>query len=401
VNSIASIGLIAGFLALFSGYAWLGLRWSTPVAATESARRFAALDGLRGFLALSVFVHHAFCTRAWYVEGNWGGGGSQVLMQAGWATVTLFFFITGFLFWTKLQRDPRLSFLGHLRSRILRLGPAYWAAIAVLLLVVAARTGWERRVPMDALLSSAGNWLFFAIPGRPDVNGLAETRNIVANVPWTLALEWMFYVLVPLVGWFASGIFRTILFLALGFVALRALTLDYAILLFPEKIRVLLLQTAYHLTRTFAGGILLAAVLPQLKTYTDRLDFKRPLFSVLSLGGILAVFVFVDPVYAFRESIPLLIPFALIVLGNDWFGILTSAPGQFLGRISYSIYLLHGLVLHISFLTLNRFFPVATMPALIYWLLIAALGAVVIALSARWYRWFEAPFISGGRKRAA
>ena len=56
--------------------------------------------------------------------------------------------------------------------------------------------------------------------------------------------------------------------------------------------------------------------------------------------------------------------------------------------------LLHGLVLHIFFLAVNRFVPVTSIPAPTYWALIAALGTVVIAVAARWYRWFEAPFLS-------
>ncbi|MEO7414193.1 MAG: acyltransferase, partial [Opitutaceae bacterium] len=384
MNPAASLCLIVGFLALFCFYAWVGLRLNAPAAADESTRRFATIDGLRGFLALTVFVHHAFCTRIWYLQGVWGADGNRVILQAGWEPVTLFFFITGFLFWTKLRREPRLAFLPHLRSRLLRLGPAYWAAIAVLLLVVAVRTGGTVDVPVSALLRSFGEWIFFTIPGRPDINGLANTRDIIANVPWTLALEWMFYLLVPLVGWFASGVFRTGLFLGLAYVALQLLMTDYAILLLPGPVRTLGLQTAYHLTRTFAGGILVAALLPWLQARLVRLNLKHPGFSAVSLGGVLGVLLFADPVYAFRQSVPLLIPFALIVLGNDWFGILSSAPSQFLGRISYSLYLLHGLVLHLVFLVVNRFFPVPTIATPVYWLLIAALGAIVIMAAARW-----------------
>ncbi|MEO6567652.1 MAG: acyltransferase [Opitutaceae bacterium] len=397
MNPAYSLCLVVGLLVLFWFYAWLGLRLSTPVAAAESPRRFVSIDGLRGFLALTVFVHHAFCTRIWYTKGTWGTDGNRVILQAGWEPVTLFFFITGFLFWTKLQREPRLAFIPHLRSRLLRLGPAYWAAIAVLLLVVAVRSGGRLNVPVNSLLRSIGDWGFFTIPGRPDVNGLANTRDIIANVPWTLALEWMFYLLVPFVGWFASGVFRTVLFLGLVYVALQTLMWDYAILLLPGTVRSLALQTAYHLTRTFAGGILLAAMLPWLQTRLGRVDFKHPVFSGASLGGVLGVLLFADPVYAFRQSVPLLIPFALIALGNDWFGILSSAPSQFLGRISYSLYLVHGLVLHIVFLALNRFFPVSTIAPPVYWLSIALLGAVVILTAEHWFRWFEAPFISKRR----
>jgi peptidoglycan/LPS O-acetylase OafA/YrhL len=394
VNPVYSLGLVLSLLALCWCYAWLGLRISGSAAAVPAPRRFAAIDGLRGFLALSVFVHHAFCTRVWYVTGAWSGAGNQVFLQAGWAAVTLFFFITGFLFWTKIHREPHLSFLRHLRSRLRRLGPAYWAAVAVVLLVVAFRTGWRLQVAPSQLVRPLVDWVFFALTGLGDINGLAETRNIIAGVPWTLALEWVFYLLVPLLGWFASGIFRTLLFLGLAYVALRLLLLDSETLLLPRTLRYLATQSAYHLTRTFAGGIILAVVLPRFRSHLEKVDFRRPLFSAIGLGGVLAVMLFSDPVYAFRQSLPLLVPFALIALGNDWFGVLTSRPAQLLGRVSYSIYLLHGLVLHLTFLGVNRLSPVAGIPEPVYWLTIAGLGAVVVGIAACWYRWFEAPFLS-------
>lgn len=388
-----SLGLILSLLGLFWGYAWLGLPRPRETETNEPTRQFAAIDGLRGVLALSVFIHHAFCTRVWYLRGEWSGDGNRVFLQAGWEAVTLFFFITGFLFWTKLQRQPRLAFLAHLRSRLARLAPAYWAAVVVLLGVVAVRTGGRLQVPRSTLLRSINDWVLFTMPGLSNINGLPNTSQIIANVPWTLQLEWIFYLLVPLLGWFAGGVLRTLLFLVLVQGALGLLMIDESASFFPASIRILGMQSAYHLTRTFAGGIAVAALLPWLRRTFPAVDFKRSWFSIVSISGVLAVMLLGDPVYAFRESVPLLIPFALIVLGNDWFGFLTSPPAQLLGRISYSVYLIHGIVLHVTFLSVNHFFSVAAIPAPYYWFSIAALGAVVVVGARCWHRWFEMPFM--------
>ena len=80
--------------------------------------------------------------------------------------------------------------------------------------------------------------------------------------------------------------------------------------------------------------------------------------------------------------------------GNTLFGVLVSPASRLMGELAYSIYLLHGLVLHLFFFALNRVVPVASIPTPAYWAIIAALGAVVIAVAARWYRCFEAPFVS-------
>jgi peptidoglycan/LPS O-acetylase OafA/YrhL len=394
VSQFVWLGLILGLLGLFWCYSWLGLRFGEPDASIEIHRRFAAIDGLRGTLALSVFVHHALCSRTWYSTGVWGCAGNSVLAQAGIAAVTLFFFITGFLFWTKLRKQPRLRFLLHLRSRVTRLTPAYWAAIAVVLLVVGFRTGWKLQVAPANLLQSLSSWVFFTVADQKDINGFNGTFLIIAGVPWTLVLEWVFYLLVPFLSWFAFGIFRTVLFLGITYAAWRFFLLGDVQSFLPATPRYLATQGTFHFTRTFGGGMLVAALLPWIQSHVGRIDFKRPVFSLISLGGVLAVLRFSHSDLGFRESLPLLVPFALVVLGNDWFGFLTSRPSQFLGQISYSTYLMHGVVLHLSLFAVNRLFPVSAIPGYLYWLLIGALGAVVLAVAARWYRWFEAPFLS-------
>lgn len=385
----------SGLLALCWIYAWVGLRWA-GTAAVEPPRQHAAVDGLRGIFALSVFVHHAVCTLLFYATGVWHAGGDRVFTQAGTAAVVLFLFITGFLFLGKLQRQPHLSLRTHLRSRVLRLAPAYIATVAVMLLVVGLHTGWPLQVSPGRLLASIFNWIAFALPGQSDIKGLKDTSKILAGVVWTLWLEWVFYALVPLLGWFAGGLGRTALLL--GFFIGMDQLLKFAPAGLPEDEPHRLLDlgsaAAHHLARTFAGGIAIAALLPHLRTRWPKVHFNAAGFSAFSVGIVLSVFVFVPPEFNFTEVLPLMIAFALIVLGNDWFGFLTSRPTLFLGRISYSIYLLHGLVLHLFFFALNCAVPLASIPLPVYWAIIAALGAVVVAVAARWYRWFEAPFIS-------
>ena len=390
-----SLALVLALLALCWGYAWLGLRW-TNATTTDPPRQFAAVDGLRGMLALSVFVHHAVCTHQWYVTGTWNAGGDRVFEQAGTAAVVLFLFITGFLFWGKLQRQPRVPLVAHVKSRVLRLAPAYLAAIAVMMLVVGLHTGWRLLVSPGRLLNGIFNWVVFALPGQSDVNGLKDTSQILAGVVWTLRLEWVFYALVPFLGWFAGGLWRTTLLLGLFFAAEQLLKFVANGLPAEEPHRLLDLgiEAAHHLARTFAGGIAVAALLPWARIRWPKVDFSAAGFSTLSVGLVLGVFLCLPPEHNFPEVLVLMLPFGLIVLGNDWFGFLTSRPTLLLGRISYSIYLLHGLVLHLFFFALNRVVPVASIPTPAYWAIIAALGAVVIAVAARWYRCFEAPFVS-------
>ena len=72
---------------------------------TIVVHRISALDGLRGFLVIGVFLHHA---AHWYmniITGTWHGAPSQFYSNLGPACVALFFMITAFLFYGKILRN--------------------------------------------------------------------------------------------------------------------------------------------------------------------------------------------------------------------------------------------------------------------------------------------------------
>lgn len=394
------LGLLLGFW----GCAWVAVRRAGSAAndaAAAGGEKLVAIDGLRGVLALSVFVHHASCARNFFLHGRWEPM-DAVFSQMGTYAVTLFFFITGFLFWTKLQRDPRPGLARHLRSRIRRLGPAYWASVAVIVLLVAAVSHGRLQESPVALAKHLGSWVLFTLPGLININDVRDTWMFDAGVAWTLRLEWMFYLLIPFCGWFAGRAWRAGIFLAvlagLHWLATRAVSVDAI----PWVLRDLALQSALYLLLFFSGGIVAAAVRPWLRERFSRIDFRRPVFSAAGVAAVAATIIFVEQPYGSpRETLALFLPFLLIALGNDWFGFLTSRPALFLGKISYSVYLLHGIVLYLASRGLNKIFPVAEIPAAAYWVFIAALGVVVIAVAALWHRLFEAPFMRPPRDFAA
>src|SRR5579872_6442540 len=64
--------------------------------------RYSSIDGLRGFLALFVFIHHA---SIWYFLPHihrWGYTPYDLFNQFGSTSVAFFFMITAFLFFSKL-----------------------------------------------------------------------------------------------------------------------------------------------------------------------------------------------------------------------------------------------------------------------------------------------------------
>ena len=85
--------------------------------------------------------------------------------------------------------------------------------------------------------------------------------------------------------------------------------------------------------------------------------------------------------------------FLLLVSGNTLFGILESRPVKFLGVISYSIYLLHNIVISVVFYHFYQIQEIDSVSPVIYWSVTAACGVIVVLLSAFCYRFVEYPFL--------
>ena len=89
--------------------------------------RFKSIDGLRGYLAFFVFIHHS---AIWYFllrEHQWGLPPSRVYSHFGPTSVSLFFMITSFLFFSKLieAKGKNIDWLKLYTSRFLRIFPLY------------------------------------------------------------------------------------------------------------------------------------------------------------------------------------------------------------------------------------------------------------------------------------
>jgi peptidoglycan/LPS O-acetylase OafA/YrhL len=349
------------------------------------------LDGLRGILASSIFFCHAGGYYFYLHTGVWGFPHSNLGRQMAVFPVTMFFFITGYLFWTKLTRG-RLEGVGTFwLGRLGRLGPAYWASCLLLFVCAAIASHFHRAVSMGRLAGQILSWLTFR-PGK-DVNDVAGS-NLWLSVAWTLRFEWLFYFSIPFLAWFARRRWRTLLLLAAVFVLSR-LTASFADEATGRRGPTMILaEYTQYFASIFSVGIL-AAILPR-----ERLArwAQGSFATLLSLAILIGAFYRATPEYGFAESAILAIPFACVCLGNTWFGLLSSRPLRFLGRISYSFYLFHVLMLTIVLNTLNTRFAIASWSPMRYWMIAAGCGTITIVLSACTYQFLEAPFLHIGRR---
>jgi peptidoglycan/LPS O-acetylase OafA/YrhL len=350
-------------------------------ATLDSGRRFAAIDGLRGLLAFGVFGHHAVLIPR-YLEGEaWVTPPSVFYAMIGEVGVGLFFVVTGFLFWGKLLHERgrphwRQLYIG----RLFRIGPVYFAVVAVMLLVVMVRTDFQLREPVADVVLDTGRWLALGALGQPDVNAYPDTGRLLAGVTWTLAFEWLFYCSLPLLAPFARG-GRHLWFALAGLFACCVL---HAILARPHPI---------YIGLFFCGMI--SASLVHLRW---RLRAGGWLAPVLMLGCLALLFTNFSTIVGIPQLILMGAFFAALCTGGAS-PVLEARPVRRLGDISYSVYLVHGLVLTGIFsIGAVRSNAMASLGS--YWLTIALCGLLVIGVSVLSYVLIERPGIRLGKKVA-
>lgn len=334
--------------------------------------RFATIDGLRGFLAFFVFLHHS-CIWYFYLRSEkWEVPPSNLYTHFGQSSVALFFMITGFLFFSKLieGKSRGIDWERLYVSRFLRLAPLYFFVVFILFLVVSILSNGSLNQPISKLMLGMLRWLGFTAFGGPNLNGVERTFVIVAGVTWSLPFEWFFYFSLPLLA-LTLGVKPHAAYICLGLICVA----------FAAR------NPSFHYL-SFAGGIAAALLV--------RLDFIRRL-AVSKISSIIAVFCLVLTVVAYPSGygvVPLsllTVFFILIASGNSLFGFLLSPVSRKLGEFAYGIYLIHGLILFITFnfvlgLPLSR-----SLSTWQHWAIVVGVTPLLIFMSFLTYTFIEHP----------
>jgi peptidoglycan/LPS O-acetylase OafA/YrhL len=354
-------------------------------------QRIIALDGARGILALSVFFLHAVTFYQYEKYGQWLPPASNFYSQLAVFPVSMFFFITGYVFWLKLIAQPRIPFWQFLYGRLGRLGIVYGFVCILCFALAAVVSGFHRTVSIPMLAAQCAGWLSFFGSGH-DINRIYFSR-LWLGPGWTLKFEWMFYCSLPLLGWFARSWQR--LPLILGLAAVVSFTGDHLHVKGPVHLLWEMAGSyAKFLAYTFSVGMIVATIRASSKMHAWA---RSGLAAGLSLALIAATVTWAVPEFGWRESLLLAVPFACVCMGNTWFGLLTSEPVRFLGRVSYSFYLLHVVLLASEILVLRKYVDFGSIDPARYWLFAATSGAITICLSAFSYQYLEYPLLHIGR----
>lgn len=362
--------------AFFATNVWRGI----DDDASGGVRRVSTLDGLRGYLALSVMLQHAMVARSWLTTGAWTLPADPFYAQLGSVAVSLFFMITGYLFWDKLvSREGRISWTAFYIGRVFRIAPIYWIACTGLVLVVFWRTDFELREPIAAAAGNVLRWYGLGfLPGR-DFNGYVNVWVILAGVVWTLKYEWRFYLALLPASLFAK----------------RRLHLPATAILLATAVACANFggSDSWSFWTLFAAGMLTAS----LKHSGMRLSVPDSASSVAVLAVLAALFVGHPTAYSTAQALALAVVFLLVCNGTSLFGLLTSAPAVRLGHASYGIYLLQGFVFAIGYNN-SLIRPLVTGHIGVFWLITIAGVLALCAVAGFLYMAVERPMIQNGRR---
>lgn len=280
-----------------------------PKPAGPRVPRLGELDSLRGIAALAVMTLHLTDYPESGFVFRWGAYG-----------VELFFVISGFvILLTAERRDTVYAFFV---SRVARLFPAYWFCAFVSYALVYHHHGLADELdrmlvdPATALMNLTMTQNFFGL------------RNIDPSY-WTLAYELSFYVYIGIA--LATGQLRNIEKWCLVWLAVDLIFLGVVhpnatgrkLLIVPYGNLFVAGMMLYRIwngaARPITAITLAAAILVSLCNVGVKIEFPSPKYALVQwiAIGLVACAVFLRP------------------------RVLSTPPLRWLGRISYSLYLIH------------------------------------------------------------
>lgn len=311
-----------------------------PIRTEGSPQRFVYVDGLRGIAALCILVFHiwwyepepfpAFATSNWMVDLAFlrVRGGVQILLV-----------ISGFVIAYSLRNlwITPIEIVNFIGRRVIRLVPAYWVAIATVILV---------NIVCDHLLNLASPFEG-PLTGLRVLTHMLFLQDVTGHDPlgagmWTLCIEMQFY-FVAVLGWGLAQRLFTRPDPAESRPSMLGLITVFApvafVSLFHWRIQETNDQWVTHFLWMFFLGMSTWWTLDKM-------------LSPLIYRGILVIAIvelFFNADWRYENTVALTTAIAIYAAGtqNKLYTWLDWPWLQYFGRISYSLYLIHFPVCHL------------------------------------------------------
>ncbi len=338
------------------------------------------IDGLRGCLAFCVMAYHF---ALWYLQIAFGVGWDvpedPLLASLGPGAVNLFFMVTGLVFYDHVLKGASgIRWTAFAIGRVCRILPMVAASTALVALMSLILVGCTPRAPLVDTAISALVWL--TCWDQPALFGYERSAALNAGVLWSLRFEWAFYLAVLPAAALLRDLVRRV---GAPTVTVPLVLLIVALAGRPWRSSVPL----FLYLHLFAIGMLAAELMqrPNLARVAATHAGSALALACLAVGAF-----FPGPGRMVLHSVA----FILIACGADIFGLLRSTGARLLGDASFSLYLLHGIVLACAFET-GLLVGLES-----NWLLLAfpCLALTAVAASTVTYRLVERPAIEFGKR---
>jgi peptidoglycan/LPS O-acetylase OafA/YrhL len=300
--------------------------------------RIIAMEGLRGFAVLLVFFVHFHALFGTYLPNGIWLRTSEFLGTIGNSGVDLFFVMSGYLIYGALIRRG-VGYFKFTSRRVKRIYPAF-LAVFILYLALSALFPQQSKIHGGAFL--AGRYIVANLLLLP---GIFNIQPII-SVAWSLSYEFFFYLTLPIVVWLGRmrqwKTSRRLVTFALLWLMFGLASLHYG----PDTrarmisfIAGIVLYEVISIGRarfalTTAGEFLTALLVPAsfgFFYHVHRPRSESQINGFLPVFALSVVFFFVS-LYCFE-------------FGGSLTRVFSWSPLRYLGNMSYSYYLIHGVTL--------------------------------------------------------
>ena len=363
--------------------------------------RIAPLDSLRGLAALIVVFHHCLVTspRFWSVYQHPAdtpmmrllGNTPLHLLWGGPEFVLVFFTLSGFVLSLPFWAGKPLTYKQFVIRRVLRIYPPYLAAVTIGMILMSLLS----HGPLTGL--SAWTTQFWSRPldwktVADHVFLMASAGDNYIDTPvWSLVVEMHISLLFPLL--ILALMQSETLTLAMAFAL--ALLGDWGVQQDPGN-HIHPFLTSFATSASFLWLFVIGAMMARHRQALTAFAKRTPVvLQILFLAGALvslnAIWQFgAGESYRFLEQAGAVALVACAAYMGWVQRLLDVAPLRWLGKISYSLYLIHFVVL---FAVLYAFRPEVTLLRLVI-----AVPLLSIAAAALLHRFVEVPSIAWGHR---
>ncbi|MEK5396031.1 acyltransferase family protein [Paenibacillus sp. FSL K6-2859] len=373
--------------------------------------RIEYLDSLRGISAMSVVIFHCMISFKIFHSANYSNvyesdiikfitESPLKLLWAGTEPVLLFFVLSGFVLSISFYEGNEFNYYPYLLKRFSRIYIPYILIMIVSTLLASALMGvknieemsatfdnrWDHSVSWKAMLA----YIFMINYDTPNVNG----------VVWTLYHELRISLFFPFLLWVIVKWNALKSFVIIGFLIGSSFVVFFIISNYTKGFMSNLTYD-FSLTSFYTMFFVFGAILSKYKVIiVSYLSNKSSVFR----GAVFILSLFIINSRAIREVIPvfpryiheltvgvgIVLLFSVVLSSSLAQKLLMLYPFKWLGKISYSLYLTHILVLMLLAILLGNSIGIGY----------AIFLTPVVSLPVAWitHRYIEKPSIAIGRK---